>query len=184
MRKENITHWIVPLKSERFNTNHLETKKEISFHSIYHFNIADYIYIYLTKPLKKIVLRGRVLKKQIYFKNLKNNDKKKKVHRIQLDQLLIFPPSENKLVYENLLQNGLNGPIRVALNLEHNIPLKKYISSVENHYFAAEKNNLISVKTNISTIFENRDKLLFFSFILVGTGISAGLIYYLLKKRK
>lgn len=188
MTKENIKYWIVPLKSERFNINKLESKKSISFQTIYHFDLEDYVYIYLTKPAKKIILKGKVFSKKTHFKTSKKDGKKKKVHQVQLKDLLIFPSSEEKLIYEQLLKNGLHGPIRVALNLEHNIPLKNFIFSVETSYRNIINGNLNFNKISIPDIFENfvklkKDKLLFFSVLLLGTGVSAGLLYYLLKRR-
>lgn len=188
MKKETIKYWIVPLKYEKFNINQLDSKKSISFQTIYHFDIEDYVYIYLTKPAKKIVLKGKVFSKKTHFKVSEKDGKKKKIHQVQLNDLLIFPSSEKKLIYEHLLKNGLNGPIRVALNLEHNIHLKKYISSVETFYRDIKKYSTSFNKISMLDIFENfvklkKDKLLFFSVLLLGTGISAGLLYYLLKKK-
>lgn len=188
MKKENIKYWIVPLKSEKFSINQLENKQSISFQTIYHFDLEDYVYIYLTKPAKKIILKGKVFSKKTHFKTSKKDGKKKKVHQVQLKDLLIFPSSEEKFIYEHLLKNGLHGPIRVALNLEHNIHLKNFIFSVENSYRNIKNDNLNINNISIPDIFENivklkKDKLLFCSVLLLGTGISAGLIYFLLKKR-
>ncbi|KQC15013.1 MAG: hypothetical protein APR63_12925 [Desulfuromonas sp. SDB] len=126
--------------------------------------IDDIIYLYLTSPVKKILCRTTVVRKNLSRRTL------------LLKTQEVFPLDSTELSFERLTKNGLNGPIRSVINLNKNNDLLNYIQSVE------RKLNFINMPVLNKKITVDRKKIAFIVFLSLGAGTMGLLTYFILKK--
>jgi len=108
----NLNYWLIPNNLEKFNAI-----KELKQNSVWWRNklnnmkIGDIVYIYITKPIQKILIKTKII----------DTDEINKKFCIELINFL----DNNYFSFDNLLRNGLNG--RIYSNMHINEKLLQYI---------------------------------------------------------
>ncbi len=100
---------------------------------------GDTVYIYVGKPVSKIVFKTKVINEDVPRDQLINDEEflkdhntiaeKKKCVRLELEKS--FLDKKNYLSYENLKEHGLTSKMQGVLNLDNNSDLSDYIKLVE-----------------------------------------------------
>ena len=101
----------------------------------------DEVYIYISAPIKKLLLKTKVEivdvpeeelidDSKYHEEDFDNIKEKKKYIKLKLDKCFLTE-KRNYLTFEKLMDNGLNGVIRGQLCLSNNKKLMDYIEMIE-----------------------------------------------------
>lgn len=155
-------NWIIPSNSKIFQpAEAFEKRGYIDWRQNVKFSVGDIVYIYCTKPFKKIMFETIVDKININFEDM-TDDKEFWIDKQAYEELEKFKYSRlrllqnietEKLELEMLMKNGLKaapqGPARI------NEQLKKYISEIIKEYYEKIEGTVnISKYNKSSTNFE------------------------------
>jgi len=157
--KDNFTNWIFSCDIKSYAVVEAFKKLQIiDWGTNKNVEKGDFIYIYLCAPIKKIVFKVQVIRDNVNNNELiddskfvlKEMNKSKENKYIRLQMIEDFSNSiSNKLAYELLRENGLNGPIKGPLILNNNKKLFYYIDKIEE-----EQKNGICEKSEFEKIIE------------------------------
>ncbi|MBU3071943.1 HNH endonuclease [Clostridium estertheticum] len=140
--RNDIKNWVFSCDMMSYNViSAFKELNEVDWGSDKNVMKGDYVYIYLVAPIKKIILKTKVVIDNIGENEfiddskfmLKEITKSEKTKYIRLKLITSFSDNiSNMLTYEILRQNGLNGPIQGPLILNNNKILWSYIDKIEN----------------------------------------------------
>lgn len=142
-----MANWIISHNPNTYRTikAFIELQGVIDQATSNNIHTGDFVFIYLSDPIRKIMLKTIVIDENISYKSLINDneyfvseetlkefeDKNKTSRFIRLKAIKYFDDDVNcKLTLESLRNNGYEGNMQGAIQLENNEQLFDYIKSV------------------------------------------------------
>ncbi|WBW98847.1 HNH endonuclease [Oceanirhabdus sp. W0125-5] len=156
--------WIYPVDTDKYDViNSFKDLKEVDWEILNKMECGDIVYIYLGNDNKKIMIKTKVkninvtksdgIDDSAYVLESETENLSENTVYTRLKLLDLFSEEEaNKLSYNLLLKNGLNGSIRSGLILNNNPELKSYIEDIEKNIIKQRIDNL-----NNGQIFSNEE---------------------------